>query len=235
MSASRSSAVWWDYRRGLFPRPFTIYAGNVEDVSLGASDFARALTNAERRNQRRGDGARRGGGTGQDSAGQPWRARTERRTETGSSSKDYADAQGDAVNQRAPKSVEGKELAPQVGLEPTTLRLTAECSTIELLRSNELTSLEQTDCRVSNTTRVSCRFSCKMSLGGTGRATGIGARGAAKRLEACVFQPALRIRAATPASAGRACGRASFRRRHRCGCCPESRRSRESTTAPSPS
>ncbi len=27
-------------------------------------------------------------------------------------------------------------LAPQVGLEPTTLRLTAECSTIELLRSN---------------------------------------------------------------------------------------------------
>ena len=31
-------------------------------------------------------------------------------------------------------SVEMK-LAPQVGLEPTTLRLTAECSTIELLRS----------------------------------------------------------------------------------------------------
>ena len=28
-----------------------------------------------------------------------------------------------------------KNLAPQVGLEPTTLRLTAECSTIELLRS----------------------------------------------------------------------------------------------------
>ena len=27
-------------------------------------------------------------------------------------------------------------LAPQVGLEPTTLRLTAGCSTIELLRSN---------------------------------------------------------------------------------------------------
>src|SRR5579875_658740 len=30
----------------------------------------------------------------------------------------------------------GKGLAPQVGLEPTTLRLTAECSTIELLRSS---------------------------------------------------------------------------------------------------
>src|SRR5579862_7972529 len=28
-----------------------------------------------------------------------------------------------------------RDLAPQVGLEPTTLRLTAECSTIELLRS----------------------------------------------------------------------------------------------------
>ena len=28
-----------------------------------------------------------------------------------------------------------ENLAPQVGLEPTTLRLTAECSTIELLRS----------------------------------------------------------------------------------------------------
>src|ERR1019366_8848283 len=32
-----------------------------------------------------------------------------------SSSKDYADAEDDAVNQRTPKSVEGKELAPQVG------------------------------------------------------------------------------------------------------------------------
>jgi hypothetical protein len=28
-----------------------------------------------------------------------------------------------------------KEMAPQVGLEPTTLRLTAGCSAIELLRS----------------------------------------------------------------------------------------------------
>ena len=30
----------------------------------------------------------------------------------------------------------GLMLAPQVGLEPTTLRLTAGCSAIELLRSN---------------------------------------------------------------------------------------------------
>src|ERR1700747_1338977 len=37
-----------------------------------------------------------------------------------------------------------KNLAPQVGLEPTTLRLTAECSTIELLRSNrQVSSLHQ--------------------------------------------------------------------------------------------
>ena len=28
-------------------------------------------------------------------------------------------------------------VAPQVGLEPTTLRLTAECSAIELLRNKE--------------------------------------------------------------------------------------------------
>ena len=28
-----------------------------------------------------------------------------------------------------------EEMAPQVGFEPTTLRLTAECSAIELLRS----------------------------------------------------------------------------------------------------
>ncbi len=39
------------------------------------------------------------------------------------------------VNWRA-ETFRGKFLAPQVGLEPTTLRLTAECSTIELLRSN---------------------------------------------------------------------------------------------------
>ena len=38
----------------------------------------------------------------------------------------------------------GFELAPQVGLEPTTLRLTAECSTIELLRSSGVLSLKQT-------------------------------------------------------------------------------------------
>ena len=33
------------------------------------------------------------------------------------------------------KAHAGQRMAPQVGLEPTTLRLTAECSAIELLRS----------------------------------------------------------------------------------------------------
>ena len=37
--------------------------------------------------------------------------------------------------QRGSRGSERNSLAPQVGLEPTTLRLTAECSTIELLRS----------------------------------------------------------------------------------------------------
>jgi hypothetical protein len=31
--------------------------------------------------------------------------------------------------------IDSKGMAPEVGLEPTTLRLTAECSAIELLRS----------------------------------------------------------------------------------------------------
>src|ERR1019366_10053107 len=39
---------------------------------------------------------------------------------------------------------EGLKLAPQVGFEPTTLRLTAECSTVELLRSKCVISLKQT-------------------------------------------------------------------------------------------
>src|SRR5690349_11576345 len=43
-------------------------------------------------------------------------------------------------------------LAPRVGLEPTTLRLTAECSTIELPRndSTQALSLEQTPPRDVN-------------------------------------------------------------------------------------
>jgi len=113
------------YRRDPFPRPFTIYAWNAEVVSLGVGDFAQALTNAERRKQRRRERARRRGGTEAGSASQLLWVQTERRTETLSSAKDCADGQDDAINQRAPESSEGKELAPQVGLEPTTLRLTA--------------------------------------------------------------------------------------------------------------
>ena len=43
-----------------------------------------------------------------------------------------------------------KRLAPQVGFEPTTLRLTAECSTIELLRSKVFLHLTRRRQRVSN-------------------------------------------------------------------------------------
>ena len=51
---------------------------------------------------------------------------------------------------------EGQNLAPQVGLEPTTLRLTAECSTIELLRNNRgaTSRLNQTPFAVSNVSDV---------------------------------------------------------------------------------
>jgi len=115
-------AVWWDYRHGSFPRPFTIYARNVEDVSLGAGDLSQALTNSGRRTQRRRERARRPGGT---EAGRLRWAQTERRTETWSSTKHYADAQKDAVNKRACKSVEGEELARQTEFELTPFWLTA--------------------------------------------------------------------------------------------------------------
>ncbi len=38
-------------------------------------------------------------------------------------------------NKKTPDGVFLCEVAPRVGLEPTTLRLTAECSTIELPRN----------------------------------------------------------------------------------------------------
>ena len=81
----------------------------VEGVSFGFGDCTVVLTKFGRRNQRRRDRAGRGHGTGQDSAGQPYRDQTEGRTETRSSSKDYADTVDDAVNKPARKSVEGKE------------------------------------------------------------------------------------------------------------------------------
>jgi hypothetical protein len=56
--------------------------------------------------QRHREQARRGSGTVANMAGQQRRARKERRTETRSSTKDYADAQDDDVNRRARKSVE---------------------------------------------------------------------------------------------------------------------------------
>src|ERR1017187_9583682 len=60
---------------------------------------------------------RRQSGTRQESVGQLRRDGTERRTETGRSSKDYADAQAAGVNKWAGKSGEGKGLAPETGFE----------------------------------------------------------------------------------------------------------------------
>ena len=41
-------------------------------------------------------------------------------------------------NEKRLKVIPKSYLAPRVGLEPTTYRLTAECSTIELSRHNHL-------------------------------------------------------------------------------------------------
>ena len=66
-----------------------------------AAEMVRALTNVERRNQKRRETDATDRGTGVRSAGQLWRVGTERRTETRTSSKDSADARNDAVNKVA--------------------------------------------------------------------------------------------------------------------------------------
>ena len=48
------------------------------------------------------------------------------------------------------------KLAPQVGLEPTTLGLTAECSTIELLRNSAANALD----RSSDLHDLGCKAVC---------------------------------------------------------------------------
>jgi hypothetical protein len=51
-------------------------------------------------------------------------------------------------------------LAPQVGLEPTTLRLTAECSAIELLRSDQAGNFAtEVDFTANSMPRVNARSS----------------------------------------------------------------------------
>lgn len=97
----------------LFPRPFTIYAGRAEDVSLGLSELARALTNSENRKQRGGERAARGCGTGAGLASRPRRGRNGETNGDGSYSKDYGKTKGRGVNQRAGESVELDNLAPQ--------------------------------------------------------------------------------------------------------------------------
>jgi len=93
-------------------------------MSHSGSELARALTNSGNRKQRRGERAARGCGTGAGLAGRPRRGRNGETNGDGSPSKDYGKAKGRGVNQRAGESVELDNLAPQVGFEPTTLRLT---------------------------------------------------------------------------------------------------------------
>jgi hypothetical protein len=50
-------------------------------------------------------------------------------------------ALGGSESRNCRGNADGRFLAPQVGLEPTTLRLTAECSAIELLRSVSASAL----------------------------------------------------------------------------------------------
>lgn len=51
-------------------------------------------------------------------------------------------------------------MAPQVGLEPTTLRLTAECSTIELLRNRVglLTLLRNANSQITTDLKYPCQL-----------------------------------------------------------------------------
>src|SRR2546425_9730010 len=61
-----------------------------------------------------------------------------------------------------------EELAPQVGLEPTTLRLTAGCSAIELLRSSgrkQVGNYSQTTPLVNLSFPANMGHSAKMSTG----------------------------------------------------------------------
>jgi hypothetical protein len=82
---------------------------------------------------------RRQSGTRQESVGQLRRDGTERRTETGSSSKDYADAQAAGVNKRAGKSVEGKNLAPLL-----------QCRSVRAFRAADLHSILRGVNRIRN-------------------------------------------------------------------------------------
>ena len=106
------------------------------ELCLSLADFrASALTKQQRRNQRRRERPRNGCGTRAQLAVHLAQSQNERRTETGSSSREYGTPGSDDVNRRARKPLKINGMAPQVGFEPTTLRLTAECSTVELLRS----------------------------------------------------------------------------------------------------
>jgi hypothetical protein len=87
---------------------------------LGVGVNQRRETESE--TQRTGAGRR---GTDVDLAGQRRRDQNGETDGEANFCKDYVHGQGVTVNKRAGKSLEGKGLAPRVGLKPTTFRLTA--------------------------------------------------------------------------------------------------------------
>ncbi len=130
----------------------TAYQGPFVELCLSrAADFSKPLTNSE--NATRDAEKLQPAGVEPLPIGAPTRAwlETERRTETQVLGNNTREAQAHCVNHRAAKSLWEKKLAPQVGFEPTTLRLTAECSTIELLRSKtcfSITTDSQSQCQI---------------------------------------------------------------------------------------
>ena len=120
-----------------------------------AAGCMQVLTNSKRPNQRRRERARRRSGTETELAGQPWFPRTERPTETRRFFRNTRRrAQGDAVNKRAPKSVEKRNWLPEryitrnrkwhgrpESLYATDLKTTSVKSGGENQRARELTIL----------------------------------------------------------------------------------------------
>jgi hypothetical protein len=123
-------------QRAVWQVSLTIYAGRVEVVRSGMGRSCAAVNQLRESGQRRRETApedveearlwRAKGNSARN--GENRKARSPRRLRTC--------GRGAALTNRVGRTSK-KRLAPQVGLEPTTLRLTAECSTIELLRSGQ--------------------------------------------------------------------------------------------------
>src|SRR5262249_2531747 len=97
----------------------------VELCPARAAKRAKLLTNTREGSQRRRELSTSRGGTCTRLARQPGCARNRETNGDATRPKELRYAKDRAVNQRAAKSLKGKRMAPQVGFEPTTLRLTA--------------------------------------------------------------------------------------------------------------